>query len=285
MIDVGDDEFEADVLERSRDLPVLVDFWAPWCGPCRALGPVLERLEEGAGGRFELAKVNVDESPQIAARYGIRGIPAVKLFRDGQMIGEFTGALPEREVVAFLDQHLPDETTQRARLAAERLAAGDVAGAREAAESVLAGDAAAAPASTAHAVLARIALGAGDADAALAHARAVAGSAPEWEAMQAVAEAAELGRAALAAGDPAALEGRIAAAAPPGQMDDVFALAVHRLLGGDHRAALELLLGLVERDRRWREEAARRAMLTIFQLIGPRSPLSDEYRRKLAILL
>jgi putative thioredoxin len=284
MIDVGDDEFEADVLERSSDLPVLVDFWAPWCGPCRALGPVLERLEEGAGGRFELAKVNVDESPQVSARYGIRGIPAVKLFRDGKMIGEFTGALPERQVVAFLDQHLPDETSQRARLAAERLAAGDLDGAREAAASVLAGDAAAAPAATAHAVLARVALSAGDADTALAHARAVASSAPEWESMQTVAEAAELGRAALAAGDPAALEARIAAA-PPGELDDVFALAIHRVLGGDHRAALELLLGLVERDRRWREEAARRAMLTVFQLIGLRSPMSDEYRRKLAILL
>ncbi len=284
MIDVGDDEFEADVLERSGDIPVLVNFWAPWCGPCRTLGPVLERLEAGAGGRFELAKVNVDESPQVSARYGIRGIPAVKLFRDGQMVGEFVGALPEREVAQFLDRHLPDESTQLARLAAERLAAGDLDGAREAAESVLAGGAAAAPAATAHAVLARAALSAGDADGALAHARAVASSAPEWEAMQAVAEAAELGSAARAAGDPAALEARIAAA-PPGEMDDVFALAIHRLLGGDHRAALEILLGLVERDRRWRDEAARRAMLTVFQLIGLRSPLSDEYRRRLAILL
>lgn len=95
---------------------------------------------------------------------------------------------------------------------------------------------------------------------------------------------AELGRAARAAGDPAALEARIAAA-PPGEMDDVFALAIHRLLGGDHRGALDLLLGLVERDRRWRDEAARRAMLAVFQLIGLRSPLSDEYRRRLAILL
>ena len=284
MIDVGDDEFEGDVLERSGDLPVLVDFWAPWCGPCRTLGPVLERLEAGAGGRFELAKVNVDESPQVAARYGVRGIPAVKLFRDGQVIGEFVGALPERQVAEFLDQHLPDEPTQQARLAADRLAAGDLDGAREAATSVLAGQAAAGPASTAHAVLARVALSAGEVDGALAHARAVASAAPEWDAAQAVAEAAELGRAAEAAGDPAALEARIAAA-PPGDMDDVFALAIHRLLGGDHRGALELLLGLVERDRRWRDEAARRAMLTVFQLIGLRSPLSDEYRRRLSILL
>jgi putative thioredoxin len=133
-------------------------------------------------------------------------------------------------------------------------------------------------------VLARVALRAGDADGALAHARVVASSAPEWEAMQSVAEAAELGRAARAAGDRAALEARIAAA-PPGEMDDVFALALHRLLGGDHREALELLLGLVERDRRWRDEAARRAMLTIFQVIGLRSPLADEYRRRLSIVL
>jgi putative thioredoxin len=284
MIDVGDDEFEADVLERSGDVPVLVDFWAPWCGPCRVLGPVLERLEAAAGGRFELAKVNVDQSPQAAARYGIRGIPAVKLFRDGQVVGEFVGALPERQVAAFLDQHVPDEASQQAAVAAERLAAGDLEAARAAAAAVLAGEPAAAAASTAHAVMARVALAGGDLDAAQTHARAVASSAPEWEAVQAVIEAAELGRGARATGDPAALEARIAAA-PPGELDDVFALAIQRALAGDSRGGLELLLGLVERDRRWRDDAARKAMLTVFQLIGLRSPLSDEYRRRLSILI
>jgi len=279
--------FTKDVIEASRAVPVLVDFWAPWCGPCRMLGPVLERIAADAAGSFELVKVNVDDSPRTAARYGIRGIPAVKLFHAGQVVAEFVGALPERQVQAFLDQHLPSEAAQQARLAAERLAAGDAGGARAAAEAALAAAdsrGAQAAASTAHAVLARLDLAARDLDGATAHARAVAGSAPEWETAQAAAEAAELGRTALATGDPTALEARIASA-PPGDPADAFALAIHHLLGGDHRGALERLLGLVERDRRWRDEAARKAMLTIFQLIGPRSPLADEYRRQLAIRL
>jgi putative thioredoxin len=286
MIEASDDDFEAAVLDRSSQVPVLVDFWAPWCGPCRALGPVLERIAGSAGGRFELVKINVDESPRVAARHGIRGIPAVKLFRDRDVVGEFVGALPERQVQAFLDQHLPTAAMREAALAAERLAAGDLAGARVAAEAALASDAGAAgpAASTAHAVLARLDLAARDLDGAEAHARAVPSSAAEWDMAQALLEAIELGRAAKAAGDPAALEARIAAA-PAGGLDDVFALAVHRMLDGDHRAALELLLGVVERDRRWRDEAARKAMLTVFQIIGARSPLADEYRRRLSILL
>jgi putative thioredoxin len=284
VIDADDSDFDDAVLARSGEIPVLVDFWAAWCGPCRTLGPVLERIAAGAGDRFELVKVDVDRSPQVAARYGIQGIPAVKLYRDGEVIGEFVGALPERQVQAFLDHHLPGEATRSAREAAALLAAGDAAGARAAAGAALAAGGAGPAGSTAHAVLARLDLGASQLDDATAHARAVAGAAPEWDAAQAVIEAAELGRAALAAGDRPALEARIAAA-PPGDMADGFALAIHRMLGGDHRGALEQLIGLVERDRRWRDEAARRAMLTVFQLIGLRSPLADEYRRRLTILL
>jgi putative thioredoxin len=283
MADVGDGDFEAAVLERSRQVPVLVDFWAPWCGPCRALGPVLERVAAGADGRFELVKVNVDDSPKTAARYGIRGIPAVKLFRDGQEVAEFVGALPERQVHAFLDQHVPSEGARQARLAVERFAAGDRDGARAAAEAGLAGGAGPAT-SAAHMVLARLALEGRDVDGAIAHARAVAASAPEWDAAQAVLEAAELGRTAIAAGDPATLEARVAAN-PPGEMADAFALAIHRLLDGEVRDALERLLDVVGRDRRWNDEAARKAMLTVFQLIGARSPMSDEYRRRLSLLL
>ena len=284
MRDAGDADFEAVVLDRSRTVPVLVDFWAPWCGPCVTLGPVLERVAQEHDGRLELVKINVDDNPGVAARYGVRGIPAVKLFHAGEIAAEFVGALPEKQVRAFLAEHLPSEARKRAGEAALRLAADDAEGAREAALAALAADPGPGPRATADLVLARLALAGRDPDGAVAHGSAVPASAPEWEAAQAVIEAADLARAAEAAGTPTELLARIAAA-PPGAPADVFALAIHRYLAGDPRAALDDLLGLVERDRRFGDDAARRAMLTIFSLVGVRSELADEFRRRLAILL
>jgi putative thioredoxin len=280
MTNVSDDDFDKAVLARSRAVPVLVDFWAPWCGPCRVIGPILERIAGEMDGQLELVKVNVDENPVSAARFRVQSIPAVKLFQGGAVAGEFVGALPEGRIRAFLEQHLPSPAALQAALAVERHQAGDGEGARAAALAALA--AGAAPA--ADLVLARLALAGRDFDGALAHAQNIPASASEWDTAQAIAAAAELGREAVAAGDPAALRARIAQN-PPGELADCFALAVHKLLDGDPAAALEDLLALVARDRRWRDEAARRAMLTVFSLIGVRSPLSDDYRKRLSLLL
>ena len=116
--DITEADFDTAVLARSREVPVLVDFWAPWCGPCRSLKPLLEKLAGEYGGRFELAKLNSDEAPSVSARYAVRSIPAVKLFVDGEVVDEFTGALPEGQLRAFLDARLPDEAEKLRRQAA-----------------------------------------------------------------------------------------------------------------------------------------------------------------------
>jgi len=133
-------DFQADVIKRSHEVPVLVDFWAEWCGPCRVLGPILERLVAGSDGQWVLAKVDTDKNQDVAVEYGIRGIPAVKLFVDGTVAAEFTGALPEPAVVQWLKKSLPDRFRKDIDTSERLLGRGDPSGARSLLEEIIRDD-------------------------------------------------------------------------------------------------------------------------------------------------
>ncbi|MBP6849600.1 MAG: thioredoxin [Kofleriaceae bacterium] len=268
-----DADFAATVLARSQAEPVLVDFWAAWCGPCRALGPVLERIAASEAGRVAVVKLDTDANPEVAGRYEISSIPAVKLFHRGEVVAEFVGALPEPQIRAFLDEHVPSEAGERAHDAAHALALGDLADARAHAEAALAASPPAAAAATAHAVLARCALAAGDVDGAARHAAAVPVTAPEADVAEAIGELAAL--AATTAAD------RGDGAEPAAR----FARAIDQVVRGDVPGGLEGLLALVADHRRWNDEAARKAMLVVFRVIGLRSETSDAFRRRLSMVL
>ena len=277
VIETDEARFQDDVLERSKGVPVLVDFWAPWCGPCRYLTPVLEKLATEMAGAFVLAKVNTDENQLLASDYGISGIPNVKLFRDGRVVDEFVGALPESQVRTFLRPHCPSKGDHLLADARLKLAAGDAAGARALLERVLETEP---ESSGARVELARLALAAGDADGADGYLDAVTGASDDYELAQHLREGVKLARAGAEIGSAASVEERLAR-----DSEDVearYSRACLALAQGSYRAALEDLLAAVRADRKWNDEAARKAMVVVFYLVGVRDPLSDEFREKLA---
>jgi putative thioredoxin len=278
IIDVGDGDFEREVLERSKEVPVVVDFWAPWCGPCRTLGPVLERFATEHAGTFVLAKVNVDDAPAVAEAFRIQSIPAVKAFRDGALVGEFVGAQPEAAIRQFLVSLLPTETDRLAQAGEAKAAAGDTAGAEADFTAALARDARQPGALLG---LARVHAKRGEE----AEAAALLERVPPGTPLARDAErlAAELRMRADATGDEAALRARVAA--DPGDLDA--RLQVGRVLAarGRHEEALAELLEVVRRDRQFADEAGRKAMLDLFEVLGPHHPLTEKYRSELARVL
>jgi putative thioredoxin len=284
-INVTRADFDEVVLRGSSSRPVLVDFWAPWCAPCRALTPILERIAAEFADRLTLAKLNTEDEPELAARYGVRGIPNCKLFVDGSVSDEFTGALPERAIRDFLARALPSP-------AAPLLAAAKALLQRDAAAAALAqiDEALALDPEDEDVLLTRaealLALNrAADAHAALADLEA-----PARERSRPVRDerrfAGLKARAALAADaddDPQALA-RKAAATP---VDCAAKLAYARSLAaaGDYERALAELLAIVKTDRTFGDDIGRRTMLTVFEALPADSDLARRYRRELAAAL
>jgi putative thioredoxin len=245
-MDVTTQTFEREVLEASRTLPVVVDFWAPWCGPCRALTPVLERVAESFAGRVKLVKINVDENPDLAAAFAVRSIPYVVALRDGRPVGQFLGAQPEAQVRAFIEQLLPSAAEQ----ALARAEAACAEGRLDEAERELA---------------------AIDPEPAL--------ELRMQELKKAIAFAREAAQA------PGADELRAKLAANPNDHEARLALARRYAAERRYREAMDELLEILRRDRNWKDGEARKQLLALFELATGQPDLVGEYRRKLASTL
>ncbi len=277
--------FRADVLTASTRRPVLVDFWAPWCGPCKQLAPALEKAVADSGGKVTLVKMNIDEHPQIAGQLGIQSIPAVIAFDKGQAVDGFVGALPESQIRGFIERLVgPLEGGSAALLteADEAAAKGDAAGAAALYAEILAEDPGDAKALGG---LAKLQVAAGQ----LKEARAMLETAPpapagkEQEPAVAAAWAAlRLAEQATKVGELAPLEQAVAA--NPNDHQARFDLAVALSAKGDRTGAADQLLEIIRRDRKWNDEAGRKQLLQLFEAWGLMDPASVAARRKLSAI-
>ena len=280
VTDVTQADFDALVLGRSRETPVLVDFWASWCAPCKMLMPVLARLAAQHQGKFYLAKVNTDVEQELAARYGIRSLPTVKLFKNGAVVDEFLGVQPEQFIRDLINRHAPrpsDALLTEARRAID-------SGQAHLADDILRRALDIDPENDhVKIALTGLLLDEGRVDEAaqmLEMLSRTARSEPEAEALRARLEIAH-----IAADSPAPDELERIIATKPEDSEARYRLSAHRVLQGDYESALALLLEIVRRDRRFRDDAARKTMLMIFTLLGGKGELVKRYRGQLSLVL
>jgi putative thioredoxin len=286
MVEIGQTSFEREVIDASRDVPVLVDFWAPWCGPCRILGPLLERLERDYTGRFRLVKVNSDQSPELAAQFRVRSIPYVVAFVDGEPVDAFVGALPEPQLREFIDRLLPDPSEIERRKALRLAERGQLADAVAALRAAIALDPKAA---ASHLDLAEILLERlpapvdeariGEAERALA----AVGAAQQDSRWKALGTRLASLKGAAAGPDERQLRARIEA--NPDDLQARLDLAQWHIARREFEPALKQLLEVVERDRGFGDDAGRRTMLAVFELAAQQPQLVSTYRRRLAAAL
>jgi putative thioredoxin len=276
--------FRADVIDASQKVPVLVDFWAPWCGPCRQLTPILEKAVRAAKGKVRLVKMNIDEHPAIAGQLGIQSIPAVIAFKNGQPLDGFMGALPESQVAAFLERIAgpsgPSDIERAMEAATASFAAGDMAGAAGLYGLVLQEDPDRLDA-LAGLVRCEVALGN------LEQARALTMGLDETQrrdaAISGALAALELAEQAESLGKPADLRRRLETA--PDDHQTRFDLALALNAAGDRPGAVDALIEVIRRDREWNEAGARKQLLQFFEAWGIKDPAAVKGRQRLSSLL
>lgn len=272
VIDVTEATFEDDVLLKSHEVPVVVDFWASWCGPCKMLGPILERFALEAGGRFILARLDVDENPGVAVRYGVQGIPAVKAFVNGQVAHEFVGAQPESMVRRFLDQIVPDELDQNLKQARSHLMTHHWEEAEQAFGEILAENDANAPAALG--LLESLIMQGRGVEAKELLAAFPTG--PEYVQAQRYQPLVEL-LAEVEVSDPKFDE------------EDPLAAELHQagrlISNGNIPAAMDGLIDILRQDKLYREGLPRKILLGLFEILGDEDTLTQQYREELASVL
>jgi putative thioredoxin len=276
--------FAADVIRESRQQPVLVDFWAPWCGPCKQLTPALEKAVRAAGGKIKLVKMNIDDHPSIAGQLGIQSIPAVIAFKNGQPVDGFMGAIPESQIREFLEKVIGKgagaELADALAAAAEARAAGDTQTAADIYSGVLeqtpdSADAAAG--------LADLLFEGGDTETARAVLAQLPADKQDGPAVAAVRAKIKLAEEAAALGNPAEFEARLAK--DPKDHEARFDLAVIQNAQGKRAEAADNLLAIFKADRNWRDDAARQQLLQFFDAWGPTDETTLSSRRKLSSIL
>ncbi len=287
IIDSSTATFAKDVIDASRERPVIVDFWAPWCGPCKQLGPVLEKVVTAAKGAVKLVKVDIDQNQALAQQLRIQSIPAVYAFFQGRPVDGFMGALPESQVKQFVERLVQaaggDATGGLAEVldhAKQALAAGDAALAQQIYEEVLQAE----PGNPdSIAGLARIKLEAKDIDSARQMLATAPKEAEKHAEIAAVRTAIDLAEQAEAAGPVAELKAKVEA--DPKDHQSRLDLAMALYAGGQREEAVDQLLELVRRDRKWNEEAGRKQLVKFFEAMGPTDPLTVEARKRLSSIL